>query len=386
MSRGSAALSLLTLALLFAPLAARAGYYDGPVYTSADGKVVTTSSYYSGFTERYLQSGGSFGGSNQSPSCGDALGNPTNSTITCSGSITATFTWNNGGDPNDKPPQSAVVTENCQTYWTGPNYQNVYYSGSCTNPLGGSPTAGPSGVGQTWDFIKYRVVSNPGASFTVSCSPSVNASAGGTVGYVSAGVTYSASLSPVTIDLQGVTLDANNRNPQVLTGQQVDATLNTGRFSVVPRSTNWAVTGDAFKNYDYTSTSNQLVPLSAPDFAVDIFAFYTKKNEPITLTCNATVTTNTNPATTLAVTATKTFASVKPTATWGIAGGIVQQKNSVVGLYGLGILYTDGQSWHDVNINVPAPFSGGQFCFAQLVTPDLKIYRNLPRGSTASSY
>ena len=49
-------------------------------------------------------------------------------------------------------------------------------------------------------------------------------------------------------------------------------------------------------------------------------------------------------------------------------------------------MYTDGQSWHDVVINVPSQFPGGKFSFAQTLISTLTVYRQLPQGSTASPY
>lgn len=175
-SRPSVVLNLLTAALLLLPLAAHAGYYTGPVYTSTGTSVNAPPTS----ATNYSLNNGSFGGSGSSPaSYPDSHGNPTSASITCSGPITATFTWNNDNDPTDLPPQSAIVTENCQTFWDCTNYPGTTYSGSCANPLGGSPTTNSSGVGQTWNFTKYWVQSNPGPSFSVSCSPGANATTTG---------------------------------------------------------------------------------------------------------------------------------------------------------------------------------------------------------------
>ncbi len=154
--------------------------------------------------------------------------------------------------------------------------------------------------------------------------------------------------------------------------------------------------GDAaFKTYDTNKTNNdQLVPLGPKDLTgpaqgstsatVPPVSFYDGTAESLTVSCTATLTAP--DGTSLSVSAKAPQITVfKPTATWGIDTGYVQQfqypdqsgqYHDMMGLLGPPNVAKQGQSWHDVIVTVPTPFTGGTFAFVQLSTPDRKIYRH----------
>ncbi len=225
----------------------------------------------------------------------------------------------------------------------------------------------------------YKVMGG-GASFTLSCTPS--ASIGVTNGNCGAGVTYSGTATPVTIQLTGVTTDH-----KLLTGQQCTATLSgTNGYKVT--SYTWSVGGKAFKNYDTTAPNStnatQLVPLGNADLngpatgstSVAPLNFYDGTQESLNVSCTASLTAP--DGTSLSVSAQAPQITVlKPTVTWPISTGIVQY-NSAQQAFGL---YT--VSWNGVTVNVPAPFSGGQCTFTQIVTPNVSTYN---ASGTATPY
>lgn len=99
--------------------------YSGGSYTETTGPPTYTASY-----DYWLNTNdGTYGG-------GDHLNFYTSSAevhtanVSCHGPITATFTWNNDGDPNNLPPASVVVRQYCQTQWMGHTEYGATVSGS----------------------------------------------------------------------------------------------------------------------------------------------------------------------------------------------------------------------------------------------------------------
>ncbi len=152
----------------------------------------------------------------------------------------------------------------------------------------------------------------------------------------------------------------------------------------------WTVGGDAFKNYDPTLASNQLVPLGSTDStgpaqgstSVAPLLFYDRKAESLTVTCNATLTAP--DGTSLSVKATSPSINVvKPTATWTAQAGYIQRftlpGHSDYTFWGL---YQDpqtsqqfGMNWTSINFAFDSPcFSpAGEGSFTQLVTPNVTL-------------
>jgi hypothetical protein len=115
---------------------------------------------------------------------------------------------------------------------------------------------------------------------------------------------------------------------------------------------------------------------------VSPLAFYDSAAESLTLTCKVTLLAPDN-KTTLNVTATSPSITMeKPTAVWTVQTGTVQPW-AQAGYFGLlaapGTGYPGGEYWQSAVITVPAPFSGGSGCFAQLLTPDFEMLQD---GST----
>ena len=393
--------------LLLTSLKAHAGTYTWTT-TGADGKITAQSPTYTGgiYTQPnaqgvqtqypYKLTGSSYGGAS------GGAGAPS-----CTGTISTTFTWQPAAGQTmttDPPPTVVVVTENCTvmasanrpgstgSYDTG--FSGAGQSGSVPFTFGGSNSATVSGV-------RYTSPAG-GATVALSVSPSATAN---TIGAASS-VAYSAAISPIFVNLSGV-----NPANQALTGQQITATLNGVPSGTKVTSYTWSFTGgtapNPIKNWDPNGkaadgvTLQQLFPLTSADLTqTDVpngnglnvnpitISFYDQVADTVTVKCAANLTFP--DSTTGSVNPTSvpvTF--LKPTVTgWGIKSGIVRSPHGITGLFNVpgDNIYTDGQSWHDVVINVPSPFSGGQFSFGQTLTPVLTIYRELPQGSTASPY
>ncbi len=261
---------------------------------------------------------------------------------------------------------------------------------------------GYAGDVATWDTYAYEslgthVVSVPvtagQTSFNVPNSPLMFGK--DLTGAFQAGVGFNASLLNGT--LTGTKPVGNSQ--EALTGEQITASVSvptgyTATYSwSVMTNAQPAAAADAFETYNDQAASHQLVLLSDdPSYTTgQTFSFYDKSAETIIIQCIVKLT-STDGKTTFTVTVPfQAITIVKPSVTnWGITGGIVKVNNQLesIGLLGLpgDHIYTDGQSWHDVSINVPKPFVGGQFCFAQLTTPDRKYYRVLLPGSKSSPF
>lgn len=110
-------------------------------------------------------------------------------------------------------------------------------------------------------------------------------------------------------------------------------------------------------------------------------SFYDGTQESLNVSCTASLTAP--DGTSLNVTAKAPPITVlKPTVTrWDINTGTVQYNSAqkAFGLYG----NLDGVTWSNVTVNVPAPFSGGQSTFTQIVTPNVFTYN---ASGTATPY
>ena len=157
-------LSLLLAALFIPPRPAAAqGYPDSYSVTYSGGTVATSSGSSSGsapYAISYNNPGyGGIGASYFGPGYG--------ASATCSGQITATFTWNSGGNPNYTPPKQVFVVETCQVS----AYSNGGPASATTGLPNGSTTNGVTTA------TRRTVKVNPGNSFTVTCTPNATASA-----------------------------------------------------------------------------------------------------------------------------------------------------------------------------------------------------------------
>jgi hypothetical protein len=325
------------------------------------------------------------------------------------GTVTATLTWvpTTGQDStSDPPPSQVIVTE----------------SGSASESGGGSGTGqaddgwqdGPSSGGQSGGLSSsgtyYEVKDGSSGTitvgpFTVSASTPDNTTPDASGNFTQMGVMIAAGLS---VDKTSVTLTLSGPNAanQALTGQQITASLNGAPANV--SSYTWSFTGGTpIKTWDPNGkaadgTPQQLFPLTDADkkgtdtsanhtgIAVGGLSFYDQSADTVTVKCQVNYTLpkdgKGNAKSGSMTLTSKSVTFLKPTATWGIKSGFVRVKSGNLGLYGApgDAIYKDGQAWHDIAVNVPAPFSGGTFAFAQIITPSVVIHRVLAPGSTAT--
>ena len=186
-----------------------------------------------------------YNSNNQTYGEGDVAYSPPGSgagpNVTCSGEITATCTWKPTA-ANEPPPDSVIVEEDGDAwYGTYPDY-----SGTCDDGLGDLPVYGSSSGSSSG--TRYTVKSNPGASFTLTCSPSSTATTTQDGAYASASVSYKATISPVTINLAGTTPDSSG-NLNILVGQHCTASLVGIPSGCTVSNYQWSVTGTTFQTW-----------------------------------------------------------------------------------------------------------------------------------------
>lgn len=225
----------------------------------------------------------------------------------------------------------------------------------------------------------YRVIANPGTSFSRTANPSATAT--GTVdssgGYVNvrAGVTYKATTHVVEISLSGGIGQSHEK--RYLIGQKLTGTLSTGPFPQVEGSHSW--TGPpwykVFQNY-----ANGSVFLGYNSLSQPVIYFNWIWNGGYVLTCEADVST---PGGVLHVRAERDVAVDLPYYYYAnVTGESVYRKAGVV--VGPGDDPDDVKAGHDSDINpgmvfkasvgTPASHSvidgPGSFQFVQLVNLD----------------
>ncbi len=152
----------------------------------------TSNSYYVGNAG---YAGYSSGGCNA-----DAQGHATSVTMTASGPLTATFTWQ-PASPGEAPPASVITYQDCRAVLTVNRYYGICGGSSvCTDGLGGSATLPFSGMQAATESHKYSLkMVAPDGTVSVSCSPNAvyNMSCYPTSGSYAAGaasVSYTASI------------------------------------------------------------------------------------------------------------------------------------------------------------------------------------------------
>lgn len=226
-----------------------------------------------------------------------------NTTEYAKGGITTSFNWT-GTDP---APQSVIVTQTCVATWLSA-YCTPAVIGSCDNGLNGLQlTTGPTelnngpGTSEGYDATGtcgedssgnavpvYSVVT--GAATLNLPTLNVNSSITGstTAGPLIASVSYSAAVSPVTITLSGVKVDTDG-SLKLLTGQQVEASLNLNGGPGNLSNFDWTVEGDGvYGAYLPSESSAQIQPIDTGESSV---FFYDKTGgDKISVSCTATIT------------------------------------------------------------------------------------------------
>ena len=231
---------------------------------------------------------------------GHALSVHPSATGSDSGQISAPVSWTADPNiPNDQLPQCAIVSQWCDAYWNGTVANGGTCTGTCDNGLGAPAVPYTGRLGAESVCTSYSVQNSPGTNFTVNCSPtasfSISASGTRATATGNALLWYSATVTPVTIQLSGATLDSSG-NYDILVGQQCTASLQGIPSDLLNNTTNppvysWTVSGDTFKS---------LTP-STPSVEVDAFplnqstaTWYFKDVGPGTandrVTCTATFT------------------------------------------------------------------------------------------------
>jgi len=323
-------------------------------------------------------------------------GDPTYTIKISPGTLTDTFTWVPASGQTmttDPPPTCVLVQQSSYAEWFV-RFENGTGTGS-GNPDCGLPggtvtpsTYGGNGPSQSLSATLYSQKS--GASFSVSSTPTVSfTGTTGTEGGVDgeARVGGGANVYPITLTIGGTNNPAAG-DYRVLTGQQITATLNG-----IP--TNYAITkytwsgqsATCFKTYNDQAPSNQLVPLGSADLSgpaagsttVSPLAFYDSAKENLTITCAITLTAPDGKSTVNLTATAPPINVLKPTAYW-TTNPDDPNSGPTYNLTATGYIGYIEQ-W-DANIAVPAPFSGGSGCFAQIVNPTIDFQRT-PTGSQA---
>jgi hypothetical protein len=211
---------------------------------------------------------------------------PRPGTVTCSGTITATFTWQ-PSFPGESPPNVVLVKETSRATWRGD-------TGSASNGLGFPAVPDANGFGGTSSGVKWSVKNNPGQSFTWTCTPSASASTAdppvGPYADAAASVSYRIDVGFIQISLSGGI--QSTTESRYLIGQKCRAEITSD--SIPPLSINsysWNVSGgDSFKRF-YVSHSqathlsagyrdNLATPITTPTLKCH-FA----KNGTVTISC-----------------------------------------------------------------------------------------------------
>ena len=244
--KGSLRLLLLPV-LLFAAsasvLPALAAHY---VVTYAGGYQTTTRTNGYDLTGPYylLQDGSSWGGSTW-----DAP-NGTWGDVSCEGGIITVFTWTQDypGDPQLSPGSVIILEQSSATASSTGSSAGI---ADADDGLGDTPTYSGDGIHMsqaTCAGHRYSVKIDPGASFSINCSPSSHATI--EQGFCRCDVSYSAGVTPVLLVPGG----AIPRNPDdgfvhILVGQGFSPYLTAGNFTIDSTSYNWTMPGMTFADF-----------------------------------------------------------------------------------------------------------------------------------------
>ena len=398
-------LSCLFWGMLMYPLTAQAGHYT--VQYSGGISSTSQSSYnYEPFIDGY-------GNINYQGGATDYSYSPASlAWASGSGTITATFTWV-PDYTGDDPPKSAIIHQISSVYASSfMNSDGAAGTVTAADGLGDPATTYSSStmVIVTSNGDLFTVQNNPGASFSISCSPSMDCEVYS--GFCDGLVVYSATATPVVVQLYGPTRDTDN-SQNILIGQGVVPTLTIGDWNqnVMGSFSNWSwtITGDPFKNFEIASDQSygHAIELTATDKHQASFTYFYRSipsdpgPSPSTVTCSATYV---DPkGTAHSVTAQATVKVYKPAHEFRAVAGTVQNLNSpsfgngatkLSGRYLIAYDTSDdyGITWRG-SATTPALFTSSSFsnyffpngtwCVAQIITADITT---TPYGGTPTTH
>ncbi len=367
--------------LLFAaPVHAQSGSYTSPGPTGGQTTFGPTTNPYSGGQ-------GSYGGGAGNYSNGSTTG------VSCSGEIDQTYTWQ-GTDP---APQSVIVTQTSTAKAVSSYSSSAQAAPTCADGLQDSPTVTSShsmyGYAANASSSGTHYTTQGGASFTVSCSPSASVSINS--GQCNASVTYSNSISPVTIQLTGTTKDSSG-GEDILVGQGCSASLvgipNNYTYTTedcIVSDYQWRVGGTTFQTWSATTPAIGTAPANPnASYYVDgpgpltnptAHWYWNEAATTETISCTATVTPPAGEGSPFTVTATKQVHVMVPGWNCTGTGGTMQVNTSAPGdsnyelwagpIAGSG--ETGGMDWNATVTSAKAAlFANGDIKIVQLTTPN----------------
>jgi hypothetical protein len=329
-------------------------------------------------------------------------------------SATVTGTWvpNSLGATKDPPPSTVVLTETSTAtgvqMHTDSNDNTVTTAGSANDWLGDpvGTTSPHIGVASGTHYVSQSV---SGGTFSVNVV--MSASSGDTSGpdgtngegdpfNGSAGCSASVGATTITVDTPAInisgTYDPLHGDYDLLTGLPCTAHLSGAIGAVTSNTWSASPTGSSspsgyvFKDYDIdapdSTNSTQLVQLlvtdllgpTAPSTTVADLTFYDRKQENLIVTCNVTMTAPDGTSLSLfeespQVSVLKPTASITINSLPGTPTGFIDDT--------VDYQFGANELWIPVTISVPAPYSGGRGCFAQLIlSNDRENFRTLPDG------
>ena len=155
--------------------------------------------------------------------------NATSNTCTISGAgeckVVATMVWTpDSSNPVEPPPKSAIISVSGNAHAGGYGPPNSGFGASCDDGGGTAcviNTSPSGGGGSIIGVGRYRVQSDPGASFEITEQPKAKVTGSSIAASLS--VTLNVTATPVQIALSGTTLD--NGSLKGLTGQGLTATM-----------------------------------------------------------------------------------------------------------------------------------------------------------------
>ena len=208
---------------------------------------------------------------------------------TCTGTITATFTFSPSytGEP---PPQQVIL------------YQKCTVSGKTGGIPGDPPTNGTvtvdTGLGQTQSGTNVNLTQESytahtgGQSFVITCPASAR-TINQHVGAASSGVQYTATASPISISIPAAVHDFTGGS-NVLIGQGCTSSLAGIPSALLTGATYaWAVSGNTFQKWTVASPSPTSATLAKTPFPLNQATahwYWSDTTKSQTVSCTAKVT------------------------------------------------------------------------------------------------